>query len=198
MKIKFDEKGLIPVVTQDANTGQVLILSYMNEEAYKKTLEEECLYYYSRSRQALWKKGESSGNTQTLISLSMDCDGDALLAKVIQKGPACHTGQGSCFHNLLLGQEQSDIVSTVIETIEDRKTNPVEGSYTNYLLEKGKEKILKKIGEEASEVIIASMANDKEELIYELSDLVYHSLVLMASEGVTKDDIFKELENRHR
>jgi len=193
--IKFED-GLIPVITQDYNTKEVLILSYMNKEAYKKTLDEKVLYYYSRSRKELWRKGESSGNTQELISLTYDCDGDALLAQVIQKGPACHTGERSCFHNPLIGEKKVDVLYDLLDVIKDRKKNPKEGSYTNYLLDKGKEKILKKVGEESSEVIIASMADNKSELIYELSDLVYHSLVLMVSEDIELDDIALELNKR--
>jgi len=193
--IKFED-GLIPVITQDYNTKEVLILSYMNKEAYKKTLDEKVLYYYSRSRKELWRKGESSGNTQELISLTYDCDGDALLAQVIQKGPACHTGERSCFHNSLIGEKKVDVLYDLLDVIKDRKKNPKEGSYTNYLLDKGKEKILKKVGEESSEVIIASMADNKSELIYELSDLVYHSLVLMVSEDIELDDIALELNKR--
>ena len=193
--IKFED-GLIPVITQDYNTKEVLILSYMNEEAYMKTLDEKVLYYYSRSRKELWRKGESSGNTQELISLTYDCDGDALLAQVIQKGPACHTGEISCFHNPLIGEKKVDVLYDLLDVIKDRKKNPKEGSYTNYLLDKGKEKILKKVGEESSEVIIAAMAENKSELIYELSDLVYHSLVLMVSEDIELDDIALELNKR--
>ncbi|MCH4888522.1 bifunctional phosphoribosyl-AMP cyclohydrolase/phosphoribosyl-ATP diphosphatase HisIE [Acidaminobacter sp. JC074] len=193
--VKF-ENGLIPVITQDYNTKEVLILSYMNEEAYKKTLDENALYYYSRSRNQLWKKGETSGNTQELICLTYDCDGDALLAQVIQKGPACHTGNTSCFFNDLLGTKATDVVSDVFDVIKDRKVNPKEGSYTNYLFDKGLEKILKKVGEESSEVIIAAMSKNKEELVYELSDLLYHSLVLMENEGVSLEDIKRELSKR--
>jgi len=193
--VKFED-GLIPVITQDYNTKEVLILSYMNEEAYKKTLDEKILYYYSRSRKELWRKGETSGNTQELISLTYDCDGDALLAQVIQKGPACHTGEISCFHNPLIGEKKVDVLYNLLDVIKDRKKNPKEGSYTNYLLDKGKEKILKKVGEESSEVIIASMADNKSELVYELSDLVYHSLVLMVSEDIKLGDIALELNKR--
>lgn len=199
MTIKFDEKGLVPIITQDMETGEVLILSYMNEEAYKKTIEEQELYYYSRSRQMLWKKGETSGNTQTLKSLYFDCDQDALLAKVIQKGPACHTGKRSCFYNKIIDKgETGSIIDELVKTIETRKQSPVEGSYTNYLLREGKDKILKKIGEETAEVIIASKNNSKEELIYEMSDLIYHSLVLLSYDDVTLEDIFNELKKRHR
>lgn len=198
MMVKYDENGLVPVITQDALTGDVLILSYMNAEALKKTIEEQSLYYYSRSRNELWKKGLTSGHTQELISLYVDCDQDAILAKVIQKGPACHTGEKSCFYNTLINKgEPESILAKLVKTINDRMENPVTGSYTNYLLKEGKDKILKKIGEESSEVIIASKNNSKEELIYEMSDLIYHSLVLLAHDGVTVEEIIKELEKRH-
>lgn len=193
--MKF-ENGLIPVITQDVNTKEVLILSYMNEEAYQKTLDEKVLYYYSRSRQMLWKKGETSGNTQDLISLTYDCDEDALLAQVKQKGLACHTGEMSCFHNPLIGEKKIGILNDLMTLIKERKEHPKEESYTNYLFDKGLEKILKKIGEESSEVIIAAMSGKKDDLIYELADLVYHSLVLMANEGIELDEIEKELNKR--
>jgi len=198
MNLKFD-KGLIPVITQDFDTKEVLILSYMNEEAYKKTLDEGQLYYYSRSRKTLWKKGETSGNTQELITLKFDCDADALLAQVKQKGPACHTGEVSCFHNTLIEKEKDyDVLKALNLLIKDRKNKPVEGSYTNYLFEKGKEKILKKVGEECSEIIIAAMANKEDELIYEIADYVYHLMVLMVNEGIEVSDIKDELKKRYK
>lgn len=198
--IKFDSNGLIPVVTQDFNTKEVLILSYMNEEALLKTLDTNVLYYFSRSRKKLWKKGESSGNTQELIKLVYDCDGDALLALVIQKGPACHTGKKSCFYNILMESNKKNynsIINDLYLLIKNRKTNKKEGSYTNYLFEEGKDKILKKIGEEASEIIIASKNNSKDELIYEMCDFIYHSFVLLVNDDVTIEDILKELVNRY-
>lgn len=199
MNIDWNKNKLIPVITQDYETKAVLILSYMNQEAYEKTLTTKDLYYYSRSRQMLWKKGETSGNTQILKRLSFDCDQDAILAEVIQKGPACHTGSQSCFFNTVYENDCDDmIISKLIKRIDERYKSPQEKSYTNYLFEKGREKILKKIGEEASEVIIASMANKKDEMIYELSDLMYHSLVLMRYEGIFLNDIFSELENRYK
>ncbi len=198
MMLKF-ENGLIPVVTQDFESKAVLILSYMNEEAYTKTMAEKQLYYYSRSRNALWKKGETSGNTQELVSLSYDCDGDALLAVVKQKGPACHTGETSCFHNTLIeGETKGDVLNDLYELILTRQEAPVEGSYTNYLLDKGREKILKKIGEECSEIIIASMSEDKPEVIYEIADFVYHCMVLMVNDDVSLTDIKEELKKRYK
>lgn len=199
MNIDWNKNKLIPVITQDYETKAVLILSYMNQEAYEKTIATKDLYYYSRSRQKLWKKGDTSGNTQVLKRLSFDCDQDAILAEVIQKGPACHTGSQSCFFNTIYENDCDDmIISKLIKRIDERFKSPQEKSYTNYLFEKGREKILKKIGEEASEVIIASMANKKDEMIYELSDLMYHSLVLMRYEGIFLNDIFSELEGRFK
>lgn len=198
MTIKF-ENGLVPVITQDFRSKEVLILSYMNETAYKKTIEEGVLYYYSRSRQTIWKKGETSGNTQELISLKYDCDADALLALVKQKGPACHTGEISCFHNILIEKEKNyDILTTLNQLIKERQSDPIDGSYTNYLLDKGKEKILKKIGEECSEIIIAAMAEKPEELIYEIADFVYHLMVLMVNESIEISDIKDELKTRYK
>lgn len=200
MNIKFDDKGLVPVITQDFYTKEVLILSYMNEEAFEKTIKEQVLYYYSRSRKQLWRKGESSGNTQELIKLSYDCDSDSILAVVKQKGPACHTGEKSCFFNTIIEKEiqVKDIINQLYNLVEDRKANPVEGSYTNYLLSEGKDKILKKIGEEASEIIIASKNSSKEELIYEMSDFIYHSIVLMVNDDIKISDITEEIAKRYK
>jgi len=199
MNIKFDSSGLVPVITQDFFTKEVLILSYMNEEALNKTLEEKQLYYYSRSRKELWKKGETSGHTQELTSLKFDCDSDALLAIVKQKGPACHTGQTSCFHNTLIGENvDSNMLNKLYSLIENRKKDPIEGSYTNYLLDKGREKILKKVGEESSEIIIASMSENKPELIYEIADFVYHAMVLMVNDNITLSEVLSELESRYK
>lgn len=194
--MKFE--GLLPVIVQEKNTRDVLMLAYMNQEAYEKTLETGDLYFFSRSRQALWKKGETSGNTQKLISLSKDCDQDTLLAIVEQKGVACHTGNYTCFYQDIIGEKEENIIRKLDQIIKDRQDNPVEGSYTNYLLTKGRDKILKKIGEEASEVIIASKNVDKDEIIYEVSDLIYHSLVLLNYEGISLNEIMKELENRFK
>ncbi|WP_245683821.1 bifunctional phosphoribosyl-AMP cyclohydrolase/phosphoribosyl-ATP diphosphatase HisIE [Vulcanibacillus modesticaldus] len=197
-EIKFDEKGLVPAITQDVKTNKVLMLAYMNEEAIKKTLEEKVVHYFSRSRQKLWKKGESSGNIQKLQGFSYDCDHDTILLLVDQVNVACHTGEYSCFFNEVIRSEENnkDILTDLYKIIEGRKENPKENSYTNYLFDKGLDKILKKVGEETSEVIIGAKNKNKEELVYELSDLVYHLLVLMVNEGVTIADIKKELATR--
>lgn len=199
-EIKFDNRGLIPAIVQDVNTNKVLMLAYMNEEAIKKTLEEKVAHYYSRSRKKLWKKGETSGNIQKLKGFYYDCDKDSILILVEQVGVACHTGNYSCFFNQVLKEEskKEDVLMELYTLIQDRKNNPKEGSYTNYLFQKGLDKILKKVGEETSEVIIGAKNKNKEELIYELSDLIYHSLVLMVSEGISIDDIKKELTKRHK
>lgn len=198
--IKFNEQGLVPVIAQAYDTKEVLMLAYMNEEAYQKTLDEKVAYYYSRSRKSLWKKGETSGHLQIVKSMYYDCDQDALLLLVDQKGVACHTMHRSCFFEPIFESEESNEVSYVIDevyaTIEERRRNPIEGSYTNYLFDKGLDKILKKVGEETAEVIIGAKNRDKENLVYELSDLVYHSLVLMVEQGIKPDDIKNELKRR--
>lgn len=199
-KIKFDEKGLVPVIAQDVNTKKVLMLAYMNKDSIERTLDERVAVYYSRSRGELWKKGESSGNIQKLRAMSYDCDGDTILLIVEQIGVACHTGEYSCFFNEVVKVEgdKGDTLGGLYNLLKERKTNPVEGSYSNYLFEKGIDKILKKVGEESAEVIIASKNKDKEEMIYEISDLVYHTLVLMVEEGVEIEDIKRELEKRKK
>ncbi len=198
--IKFNEQGLVPVIAQAYDTKEVLMLAYMNEEAYQKTLDEKVAYYYSRSRKNLWKKGETSGHLQIVKSMYYDCDQDALLLLVDQKGVACHTMHRSCFFEPIFESEESNEVSYVIDevyaTIEERRRNPIEGSYTNYLFDKGLDKILKKVGEETAEVIIGAKNRDKENLVYELSDLVYHSLVLMVEQGIKPEDIKNELKRR--
>lgn len=198
--IKFDEKGLILAIAQDYITSEVLMAAYMNEKALEITLKEKIVCYFSRSRNCLWRKGEKSGHVQHLKGLYYDCDGDAILLKVEQVGNACHTGAYSCFFNKVYEEDIADksIINKVYCQIQNRKDNPKEGSYTNYLFNEGLDKILKKIGEESSEVLIAAKNKNKEELIYEISDLIYHSLVLMVSEGVTIDDLQKELTKRHR
>lgn len=203
MELNYNLQGLIPAIVQDAASKQVLMLAYMNEESLQKTLATRTTWFYSRSRQELWNKGATSGNIQHVNSVAYDCDGDTLLIQVTPEGPACHTGAQTCFFQDLIPtdaalEQQNDIIQELVTTIRDRKTSPVEGSYTNYLLDKGIDKVLKKVGEEAAEVIIASKNVDKNELIYELSDLVYHSLVLMEIQNVTLDEIRKELERRHR
>ncbi len=200
-EFKLNGDGLIPVITQDYRTGEVLMLAYMNEEAFKETLKTGLMTYYSRSRQSLWLKGETSGHYQYVKSLSLDCDNDTLLAKVNQIGAACHTGSRSCFYQELVKKEYQDsnplkVFEEVFEVILDRKENPKEGSYTNYLFDKGIDKILKKLGEEATEIIIAAKNPDSEEVKYEISDFLYHMMVLMAQKGVTWEDITRELANR--
>lgn len=196
MEIKYDQNGLVPAIAQDIATGEVLMLAWMNEEAVDLTLETEIVHYWSRSRQKIWKKGETSGNVQKLMGFSYDCDGDAILLKVDQTGVACHTGAYSCFFNeVKAGASKRETLPQLYQTILDRKENPREGSYTNYLFEKGIDKILKKVGEEAAEVIIGAK-NSREELVYEASDLVYHLMVLLVNENITLGDIYQELEGR--
>lgn len=198
--IKFDDNGLVPAIVQDINTNKVLMLAYMNKEAVRKTLEEKTTCYYSRSRQELWKKGETSGNIQKLRGFYYDCDKDTILILVEQVGVACHTGSYSCFFNEVMssGDNEKDILNELYEVIENRKNNPKEGSYTSYLFEKGLDKILKKIGEESSEVIIGAKNKNKEEMTYEISDLAYHTLVLMVNEGIGLEDIERELRKRKK
>ncbi len=200
-QFKLNSDGLIPVITQDYRTREVLMLAYMNREAFHETLRTGCMTYYSRSRQSLWKKGETSGHYQYVKSLSLDCDNDTLLAKVNQIGAACHTGKRSCFYQNLVQKEYQDsnplkVFEEVLQVILDRKVNPKEGSYTNYLFDKGMDKILKKLGEEATEIIIAAKNPNPEEVKYEISDFLYHMMVLMAQKGVTWEDITRELANR--
>lgn len=209
--IKFDEKGLVPAVVQEEN-GQVLMLAYMNEQSLQKTIETGYTCFYSRSRQELWEKGATSGNRQQVKEISYDCDGDTLLVRVHQIGVACHTGTYSCFSGRQLGERKKQvmlvendaaadklpakILNELYAVIQERKLNPVEGSYTNYLFDKGQDKILKKIGEEATETVIASKNNDKEEILYEMGDLWYHCLVLLAYHNISPDELFGELMNR--
>lgn len=197
--LKFDEQGLLPAIVQDAATGKVLTLAYMNQTSLQKTIETNETWFYSRSRQELWNKGETSGNKQKVKQISYDCDADALLVQVEPLGPACHTGEETCFHQTLLTNEKPtlEIISQVVAKIKDRREKPVEGAYTTYLFEKGVDKILKKVGEETSEVIIAAKNNDKAELTAEIADLTYHTLVLMEEIGVTTADIKAILTERH-
>ncbi len=200
-QLNYNQEGLIPVVVQESTTKQVLMLAYMNEEALDITLTTKQATYYSRSRKSLWVKGETSGNTQRVVSISYDCDADSLLLMVEQTGVACHTGEMSCFHNPLTQEEnkpQLSLLEKLYQTIEERKTNPVEGSYTTYLFTKGIDKILKKVGEETAEVIIAAKNHSSSEMTYEISDLVYHTLVLMVQEGVKLDQIETELKRRQK
>ena len=196
--IKFDEKGLIPAIVQDNQTGGVLMLAYMNKEALQKTLETKETWFYSRSRQELWNKGATSGNRQIVQRLSLDCDNDTLLVQVEPEGPACHTGETSCFYKTALEEEKPSrqVVHDVVAEIKQRRKNPVEGSYTSYLFREGIDKVLKKIGEESSEVIIGAKNEDKQELTSELADLMYHSLVLMEIAEVSVSDVKNELLKR--
>jgi len=197
-KLKFDEKGLIPAIVVDAATNQVLTLAYMNEESLRISLEKRLTCFWSRSRQELWLKGETSGNYQHIVSITADCDYDALVVKVNKEGPARHLGEESCFHNVLLGEENAPFrLEGLYDLLMDRKATLPEGSYTTYLFQKGLDKILKKVGEESTEVIIAGKAEDKAETIYEIADLTYHVLVLMAQMGISVEDVKKELASRH-
>lgn len=200
-EFKKDANGLVPVVVQDYRSKEVLMLAYMNEESYHKTIEDGRMTYYSRSRRELWLKGETSGNYQYVKSLSLDCDKDTILAKVYPVGPACHTGHTSCFFTELTEEVKEtlspqEVLEELYATIVDRKAHPKEGSYTNYLFDKGIDKILKKVGEEAAEIIIAAKNPDPEEVKYEISDFLYHVMVLMAERGVTWEDITRELAQR--
>ena len=199
MSLKFDENGLIPAIVQDHWTKEVLTLAYMNEESLAISIAEQRTCFWSRSRKQLWRKGETSGNVQHIASITADCDGDALVVEVVKEGPACHTGAESCFHEPLYLSEEIKPFSYegLYRLISGRKTNPKEGSYTTYLFDKGLDKILKKVGEECTEVIIAGKAEDKAETIYEIADLAYHVLVLMVQMGITVEDITRELEKRH-
>ena len=196
-ELKYNENGLIPAIVTDARTGKVLMLAYMNEESLNITLQEERTCFFSRSRQELWRKGETSGNVQHVVSIATDCDKDTLLVSVVPAGPACHTGNETCFFNPIVENAAPFTIEALMELIKGRKTDKTEGSYTTYLFEKGRDKILKKVGEEATEVIIAGKADDKAETIYELADLMYHALVLMADMDISVDDVMKELASRH-
>ncbi len=198
--LKWNDAGLIPAIAQDAATGEVLMLAWMNEESLRLTLESGFATYYSRSRQQLWRKGETSGHTQRVIRLDYDCDGDAILMQVSQIGPACHTGKKTCFHNPVVNgalPATADIMNTIEATIADRAANPKPGSYTNYLLDKGAEKICKKVGEEATEAVIAAMKNDADGLAGEVADLLYHLAVLLHAQGVEWRDVWEVLKKRH-
>ena len=196
--IKFDEKGLICAIAQDYESGEVLMQAYMNQEAFDKTLETGYAHYYSRSRQKLWKKGETSGHLQKVKTISIDCDGDCVLMRVEQIGVACHTGNYSCFFtDIKEGGLGAEMLGKLQRIVLDRKQNPEEGSYTSYLFEKGVDKIAKKVGEEAVELVIAAKSKQKEEIVGECADLFYHTLVLLADAGVTLSDVCTELKDRH-
>ena len=198
-KLKFDENGLIPAIIVDARTKKVLTLAYMNKESLKISMEKELTCFYSRSRQKLWLKGETSGNYQHIVSITADCDYDALTILVEKDGPACHEGSDSCFTNPVFKSDSLHEFSLeqLMELIKGRKTEKKEGSYTTYLFEKGLDKILKKVGEESTEVIVAAKNNDKKETVYEISDLTYHIMVLMIEMGISLEDIWQELASRH-
>ena len=197
--LKFDEKGLIPAIVVDAISKKVLTLAYMNRESLQCSMEKGLTCFWSRSRSELWLKGETSGNYQHIVSITADCDGDALVVLVEKDGPACHTGTDSCFINPVWESEELSEFSyaQLLALIKGRKTEKKEGSYTTYLFEKGLDKILKKVGEESTEVIIAAKAEDKKETIYEIADLAYHVMVLMVEMGISLEDIHKELASRH-
>ncbi len=209
--VKFDEKGLVPAIVQEEN-GQVLMLAYMNKESLEKTLETGYTWFYSRSRQKLWQKGETSGNVQQVKEISYDCDGDTLLVRVHQTGVACHTGSYSCFSGRRIGESNQElavipptdemhlanILYDLYGVIQDRRLHPVDGSYTNYLFEKGQDKILKKVGEEAVETVIASKNMRKEDILYEMGDLWYHCLVLLAFHNIRPEELFAELMGRRK
>ena len=199
MELKFDEKGLIPAIVQDHFTKEVLTLAYMNAETLALTIAEGRTVFWSRSRQEIWRKGETSGNVQKVVSITADCDGDALVVEVIKNGPACHTGAESCFFNQVYVSPEVKQFSWegLYRLIEGRKAQPKEGSYTTYLFEKGKDKILKKVGEECTEVLIGAAKNDKDETVYEIADLAYHILVLMVEMGISLEDIITEEAKRH-
>ena len=198
-KLKFDKDGLIPAVVVDAYTKKVLTLAYMNKESLKITMEKGLTCFYSRSRKELWLKGETSGNYQHVVSITADCDYDALTVVVEKEGPACHTGTDTCFTNEVYQSEELHefTINGLYDLLVGRKKDKPEGSYTTYLFEKGTDKILKKVGEECTEVIIAGKADDKKETIYEIADLAYHTMVLMVQMGISVEDIQRELASRH-
>lgn len=198
-EVKFDENGLIPAIVQDFYSKKVLTLAYMNEESLQITLDEGKTCFWSRSRNELWRKGETSGNYQHVVNVKADCDGDALLIEVIKEGPACHTGEESCFFSELAQNEKQGYFSydALYELIKGRKTSPKEGSYTTYLFDKGMDKILKKVGEESTEVIIGAAKGDKDEATYEIADVAYHIMVMMVEMGISLEDVTKELASRH-
>ena len=197
--LKFDEKGLIPAVVVDALSKKVLTVAYMNRESLEISMKEGKTCFWSRSRQELWRKGETSGNYQHIVSITADCDRDALTVEVLKDGPACHLGTESCFNETVYQSEENHgfSIDGLMELLEGRKADKPEGSYTTYLFEKGLDKILKKVGEESTEVIIAAKAEDKKETSYEIADLAYHVLVLMVEAGISLEDVRKELASRH-
>jgi phosphoribosyl-ATP pyrophosphohydrolase/phosphoribosyl-AMP cyclohydrolase len=201
--VKFDEKGLVPAIVQDAVSKEVLTLAYMNEESLQKSLESGETWFYSRSRQELWHKGATSGNTQKIVTMKYDCDQDAILVQVVPAGPACHTGAYSCFNEVLRGETKDSsgnrfaIINELEQVIAAREAERPEGAYTTYLFEKGVDKILKKVGEEAGEVIIAAKNRDHDELTWEVADLLFHLLVLLREQQLPLDRVLQALEQRH-
>lgn len=197
--LKFDDRGLIPAVVTEAGTGKLLMLAYMNRESLEISIREEITCFWSRSRQELWRKGETSGNRQHIVRITADCDLDALQVVVKKGGPACHTGEESCFHQEVCENDALSEFSAeaLMRLLQDRKLHKKEGSYTTYLFEKGIDKILKKVGEEATEVIIAGKAGDRRETVYEIADLAYHIMVLMTEMGISLEDVREELASRH-
>ncbi len=196
-ELKFDEKGLIPVIVQDIDDGRVLTLAYMNRESLEISMDKHLTCFWSRSRQELWLKGETSGNYQHICSITADCDRDALLVRVRKDGPACHLGNESCFEFPIMIEEEPFSFDTLYALLKSRKEEMPEGSYTSYLFRKGIDKILKKVGEECTEVIIAGKAGDRAETVYEVADLAYHVLVMMVEMGIQPDEIRRELKSRH-
>ncbi len=197
MELKFDEKGLIPAIVQDFHSKEVLMMAYMTQETLDITKKEGYTCFFSRSRNEIWRKGETSGNRQKVMEIHGDCDGDTLLIRVIPDGPACHTGEVSCFFQEIVSEKTPFSLDHLADLIAERKVTMPEKSYTTYLFEKGKEKILKKVGEECTEVVIGAMNNDKKETIYEIADVAYHLLVLMAEMGISVNDVRDELGSRH-
>ena len=197
--VRFDANGLVPAIVQDVQTGQVLTLAYMNRESLQISIAEKRTCFYSRSRQALWRKGETSGNTQEIVSITADCDSDALLVRVRKAGPACHTGAESCFFQPVFadGDTVPFSMDSLYALLEQRNAERPQGSYTTYLFEKGEDKILKKVGEECTEVVIAAKNSDNDELLYEIADLAYHTLVLMVHKQIAPQQVRDELASRH-
>lgn len=198
-KLKFDEKGLIPAIVVDSESKKVLTLAYMNKESLAISMEKGLTCFWSRSRQELWLKGETSGNYQHIVSITADCDSDALVVEVMKDGPACHKGTDSCFNEVIYeGETPAAFQYTdLMEMLEGRRSNPKEGSYTTYLFQKGRDKMLKKVGEESTEVIISAKEGDRANTIYEIGDLMYHVMVLMLDMGISLEDIKKEMAGRH-
>jgi phosphoribosyl-ATP pyrophosphohydrolase/phosphoribosyl-AMP cyclohydrolase len=200
-KLKFDAHGLIPAIIQDAGTNEVLMMAFMNEEALEKSLDTGRTWFWSRSRQELWNKGATSGHYQDIREMNYDCDADCLLVKVVQLGVACHTGQKTCFHNPIISGNEEDVVTSniineIYEVVMSRKSEMPEGSYTTYLFTKGLDKILKKVGEEAAEVIIGAKNRNKGEVVYEIGDLLYHLMVLLGEQGIKPQEVYAELAKR--